>query len=97
MVCGVVRAAKGPYAKFIGNLYTDPRVNGVCDEGRSFLRHTDHRYDVIQIHSNHTTSSVAQGACLAVVYSWRSQSISIPGSWKLRSGRIASPSARVCE
>ena len=62
MVCGVIHAAKGPYAKFIGDLYTDPRVNGVCDEGRSFLRHTDQRYDVIQIHSNHTTSSVAQGA-----------------------------------
>ena len=34
----------------------------MCDEGRSYLRHTPDRYDVIQIHSNHTTSSVAQGA-----------------------------------
>jgi len=62
MVCGVVEAAKGPYAAFIGHLYTEPRVNNVCDEGRSFLRHANQRYDVIQIHSNHTTSSVAQGA-----------------------------------
>ena len=62
MVCGVVDAAKGRYAAFIGNVYTNPRVNGVCDEGRSFLRHSQRRYDVIQIHSNHTTSSVAQGA-----------------------------------
>ncbi len=33
-----------------------------CDEGRSFLRHTGALYDVIQIHSNHTTSSIANGS-----------------------------------
>jgi spermidine synthase len=62
MVCTVINLARGSYAKFTGNVYNDPRVRPVCDEGRSFLRHTDQRYDVIQIHSNHTTSSVAQGA-----------------------------------
>ncbi len=62
MVCTVIEAAKGPYAQFTGNLYNYPRVRAACDEGRSFLRHEGRRYDVIQIHSNHTTSSVAQGA-----------------------------------
>ena len=57
-----ISALRGAYAAFIGHLYTNPRVRPVCDEGRSFLRHTDQRYDIIQIHSNHTTSSVAQGA-----------------------------------
>jgi hypothetical protein len=62
MVCAVIQAARGPYAAFTGHLYDHPRVRPVCDEGRSYLRHTPDRYDVIQIHSNHTTSSVAQGA-----------------------------------
>jgi spermidine synthase len=62
MVCAVIQAARGPYAEFTGHLYDHPRVRPVCDEGRSYLRHTRDRYDVIQIHSNHTTSSVAQGA-----------------------------------
>ena len=62
MVCAVIQAARGPYAEFTGHLYDHPRVRPVCDEGRSYLRHTPDRYDVIQIHSNHTTSSVAQGA-----------------------------------
>ncbi len=62
MVCAVIQAARGPYGNFTGHLYDDPRVRPVCDEGRSYLRHVSDRYDVIQIHSNHTTSSVAQGA-----------------------------------
>jgi hypothetical protein len=62
MVCAVIQAARGPYGEFTGHLYDHPRVRPVCDEGRSYLRHTPDRYDVIQIHSNHTTSSVAQGA-----------------------------------
>jgi spermidine synthase len=62
MVCTVIEAGRGAYADFIGHIYSSPRVRPVCDEGRSFLRHTDHRYDIIQIHSNHTTSSIAQGA-----------------------------------
>ena len=61
MVCTVIEAARGRYASFIGRIYDDPRVRPVCDEGRSFLRRSQRRYDIIQIHSNHTTSSVAQG------------------------------------
>ena len=38
-------------------------------EGRSFLRHSHRAYDIIQIYSNHTSSSVAQGTgALAPVY-----------------------------
>ncbi|MBI3529606.1 MAG: hypothetical protein HY067_16760 [Betaproteobacteria bacterium] len=62
MVCTVVQAALGPYADFIGRIFTNPRVTVTCDEGRSFLRQSDRRYDIIQIHSNHTTSSVANGS-----------------------------------
>ncbi|MBI3529584.1 MAG: hypothetical protein HY067_16650 [Betaproteobacteria bacterium] len=62
MVCAVIEAARGPYANFIGRIFDDPRVRTVCEEGRSFLRHTDERYDIIQMHSNHTTASIANGA-----------------------------------
>lgn len=31
-------------------------------EGRSYLRSTDRKYDIIQIFSNHTSSSIAGGA-----------------------------------
>jgi spermidine synthase len=62
MVCALIRAAQGPFAEFIGGLYSHPRVSTVCDEGRNFLRRSERKYDVIQIHSNHTTSSMARGA-----------------------------------
>jgi spermidine synthase len=62
MVCTVIKAAQGRFAEFIGGIYSHPRVSAVCDEGRSFLRRSERKYDVIQIHSNHTTSSLANGA-----------------------------------
>lgn len=62
MVCTVIDAATGPYSDFTGALFSDPRVKPVCDEGRSFLRQSNNRYDIIQIHSNHTVSSVANGS-----------------------------------
>ena len=38
-------------------------------EGRSFLHHSHRTYDIIQIYSNHTSSSVAQGTgALAPAY-----------------------------
>jgi spermidine synthase len=62
MVCTVIKAARGRFAEFIGGIYSNPRVSAVCDEGRSFLRRSERKYDVIQIHSNHTTSSLANGS-----------------------------------
>jgi spermidine synthase len=62
MVCSVIEAGTGPFSSYIGNIFRDPRVSVHCDEGRSFLRHTDAVYDLIQIHSNHTTSSIANGS-----------------------------------
>lgn len=62
MVCTVIEAATGSYAAFIGHIFTHPRVTVTCDEGRSFLRQSDSKYDIIQIHSNHTTASLANGS-----------------------------------
>ncbi|SLN27046.1 hypothetical protein [Oceanibacterium hippocampi] len=61
MVGTVTELAKGPYADYIGNLFNDSRVRTVRGEGRSFLRAREKRYDIIQIFSNHTSSSIASG------------------------------------
>jgi len=61
MVRTVVELVHGPYADYGGRIFLDPRVHSVAMEGRSFLRASSSRYDIIQIHSNHTSSSVAAG------------------------------------
>jgi len=61
LVPTVVELGKGRYSNYIGNIFRNPRVNVQAGEGRSFLRHTDQKYDIIQIYSNHTNSSIAQG------------------------------------
>lgn len=69
LVPTVVELATGRYSKYIGHIFHNPAVHVQAGEGRSFLRHSDRKYDVIQIYSNHTSSSVAQGTgALAPVY-----------------------------
>jgi spermidine synthase len=62
LVGAVVDLVTGPYAEYGGRVFLDPKVNVQAKEGRSFLRaNADTDWDVIQIHSNHTSSSVAAG------------------------------------
>ncbi len=61
MVPTVVRLGRTRYSSYIGNIFHNPRVHEYADEGRSFLRHTGRRYDIIQIYSNYTSSSIAEG------------------------------------
>jgi len=61
LVKTVVELGKNEYSSFNGNLFNHPNVNAYAAEGRSFLRATDREYDIIQIFSNHTTSSIAAG------------------------------------
>jgi spermidine synthase len=61
MVSTVVRLATTSYAQYTGYVYTHPRVTARIGEGRSFLRGSRDRYDIIQIYSNHTSSSIAAG------------------------------------
>lgn len=69
LVPTVVQLGKGKYASYIGNFMNDPRVHVQAGEGRSFLRSSGKKYDIIQIYSNHTNSSVAQGTgALSPVY-----------------------------
>jgi hypothetical protein len=58
----VVELGKGKNARFNGNIFNHPNVNAFKGEGRSFLRSTDRKYDIIQMYSNHTSSSIAAGS-----------------------------------
>lgn len=57
----VVREGKTDYANYNGGIFIHPKVNSITGEGRSFLRSSSKQYDIIQIFSNHTSSSIASG------------------------------------
>jgi spermidine synthase len=61
LVPAVVELGTGRYAAYIGDIFHNPAVHVESGEGRSFLRHSNRTYDIIQIYSNHTSSSIAQG------------------------------------
>lgn len=61
MVRTVVELGHRQYAAYIGHIFEHPEVRVHVAEGRSFLRASPERYDIIQIFSNHTTSSIASG------------------------------------
>ncbi len=62
LVSKVVDLGKTVYDAYIGGIMNDPRANIRAGEGRSFLRSNDKNYDIIQINSNHTSSSIAAGS-----------------------------------
>lgn len=62
LVGTVVALGKTQYAEYTGNLMNDPRANVQRGEGRSFLRQSKKTYDIIQMFSNHTSSSIAAGS-----------------------------------
>lgn len=61
LVGAVVELGKTKYSKYIGNLFYNPKVYVQVGEGRSYLRASREKYDIIQIFSNHTSSSIASG------------------------------------
>jgi hypothetical protein len=62
LVKEMVEAAKTRYAAYSGNVFNHARVNYLIGEGRTFLRASNEKYDVIQMFSNHTSSSIADGS-----------------------------------
>ena len=62
MVGAVVDLATSRYAGYLGQPYAMPGVRVLKGEGRTYLRSTAKLYDIIQIYSNHTTSSLASGS-----------------------------------
>lgn len=61
MVGTVVEIGKNQYSAYNGGIFSHPAVHASVGEGRSFLRESKENYDVIQIFSTHTTSSIAAG------------------------------------
>ena len=61
MVGSVVKLGKTDYSNYIGGLFRHPLVSVYIADGRSFLQSSNVKYDIIQIFSNHTSSSVAAG------------------------------------
>jgi spermidine synthase len=61
LVGAVVDLGKTKYSQYIGNLFNHPKVKIQVGEGRSYLRASRENYDIIQIFSNHTSSSIASG------------------------------------
>lgn len=53
---------RGRFREFSGGIYTNPRVRIVVDDGRSFVRRTGDRYDVIQASLVDTWAATAAGA-----------------------------------
>jgi spermidine synthase len=53
---------RGRFSKFSGGIYTHPRVTVVVDDGRSFVRRSSDRYDVIQASLVDTWAATAAGA-----------------------------------
>ena len=61
LVPTVVELGTGRYSSYIGDIFKNPAVHAQAGEGRSFLRHSNRKYDIIQMYSNYTSSSIAQG------------------------------------
>jgi hypothetical protein len=61
LVPTVMRLALGRYSSYIGNILHDPAVHPQIGDGRSFLQHSNRKYDIIQLYSDYTSSSIAQG------------------------------------
>ncbi len=67
LVGAIINTERNEFKDFGGGIYNHPNVNAVIGEGRSFLRSTDKKYDIIQMFSNHSTSSITQGSTAAGV------------------------------
>ena len=52
----------GHFRDFSGSIYQNPHVNVVVDDGRSFIRRSDRRYDIIQASLVDTWAATAAGA-----------------------------------
>ncbi len=61
LVPTVMQLALGRYSAYIGNIFHDSAAHPHVGDGRSFLQHSNRKYDIIQLYSIYTSSSIAQG------------------------------------
>ena len=67
LVGAIINSERNEFKDYGGGIYNHPTVTAIIGEGRSYLRSTDKRYDIIQMFSNHSTTSITQGATAAGV------------------------------
>ncbi len=58
----IVDLVQHEYRDFIGGIYNQPHVTLVNDEGRSYIRHTPDKFDIIQQINNASPVAIASGA-----------------------------------
>ncbi len=58
----VEKVVRGQYKEYSGGLYDRPDVHVVVDDGRSFVRGTDQRFDVLLLSMVDTSAATAAGA-----------------------------------
>lgn len=58
----VVSLVQNDISNYIGDLYRDDRVTLINDEGRSFVRHSGQKYNVIQFVSAYSVEAIHAGA-----------------------------------
>ena len=58
----ITKLVTGQFRNYIGNLYSNPRVRLVNEEGRSFIRRCGENFDIIQQKNNSHPMAVASGA-----------------------------------
>ncbi len=61
LVPTVMHLALGRYSAYIGNIFHNPAVHPHVGDGRSYLQHSHRKYNIIQLYSDYTSSSIAQG------------------------------------
>jgi len=62
LVGSIINAERHKFRDYGGGWYSHPDVTAVIGEGRTYLRSTAKKYDVIQMFSSHTSSSVESGS-----------------------------------
>lgn len=58
----IFEAMNGPLASFDGRLYSHPKVEAYCSEGRAFVRKRSGEYDLIQVAMIDTWAATTSGA-----------------------------------
>ena len=58
----MIEVTQNLYGDYVGRPYDDPRVTIFHSEGRSFIRRSPHRYDIIQLSGVDTWTALASGA-----------------------------------
>lgn len=58
----IIDAVRSTFAPFLGDPYAQPGVRIVLSDGRSFVRRTDERYDVVQLSGVDTLTTQSSGS-----------------------------------